>query len=74
MFESSSFRVLALMRTKRPSDGTYCAKVIAKVISSAGVWELMRGKECRERSEVDGAVDERVGRMNDVGAVIKYSF
>ena len=40
--ESSSFRFLALMRTRRPSDGTYRAKVIAKVMNSAGVSALIR--------------------------------
>lgn len=73
--ERSSFRSLALMRTRRPSDGTYWANVIAKVTSSVGVSDLIRrGKECDERSEADGGVVKAVGRMNEVGAVMKSSF
>jgi len=54
MLESSSFRGLALIMTRRPSDGTYWAKVIAKVMSSHVVWELIRrGNACGERSDVD---------------------
>jgi hypothetical protein len=62
-------RSLDVMMTRFPSDGACCAKVIAKVTSSAGVSEVIRrGCESCDKGEDIGT---REGRRKEVGAVIE---
>jgi hypothetical protein len=62
-------RSLDVMRIRLSSDWACCAKVIAKVTSSAGVSEVIR-RGC-DNGDKGEDIDTRYGRRKDVGAVIE---